>query len=252
MARSKETDLARLYHLSSSNVRARSIETGVTEDDKPLCHRTFPGAPRTALPGRDFEVDVPFREVLARRRSVRRFARGPLPLAALGRLLYASHGVWGRRRTEGLGLWERPAPSAGGLHPIEIYVATQDVEGLADGVHHYDARAHELEEVRGGRVHEQLVELTLEQDMLRDANVVCVITAVRERTMFKYGQRGYRYLFLDAGHVGQNLYLVATALGLGPVGIGGFLDAEVNEMCRLPAGEEAIYLVGVGRPAEER
>ena len=62
-------------------------------------------------------------------------------------------------------------------------------------------------------------------------------------------QRGYRYVWLDAGHLGQNLYLVATALGLGPVGVGGFFDAELSRLLDLQAGEEALYLVGVGRPA---
>ncbi|MFT3770605.1 MAG: SagB/ThcOx family dehydrogenase [Minicystis sp.] len=251
MARSKEVDVARLYHLHSSNVRGRAVEMSVDGDGKPLRHRTFPGAPRVALPGRDFAFDMKLSTALEQRRSVRRFAPGPLPLEMLGRLLHASHGVRGRHRADGIGAWERPAPSAGGLYPTEIYVATREVEGLADGVHHYDARAHELETVRDGRVHEALVELTMGQDMVRDASVVCILTAVRARTMFKYGQRGYRFLFLDAGHVGQNLYLVATALGLGPVGIGGFLDAEVNELCRLPAGEEALYLICAGHPAEE-
>src|SRR5262249_43274078 len=150
--------------------------------------------------------------------SIRSFAEGLLPLETLGRILHASYGVRGRAR----GAFERPCPSAGGLYPLEIYAATHVVEGLEDGIHHYDARAHELELVRPGRVHRLLVDLTLGQDMVEHANVVFVITAVRERSTYKYGQRGYRYVLLDAGHLGQTLYLVATALGMGPVGIGGF------------------------------
>src|SRR5262249_39691840 len=150
--------------------------------------------------GRDFALDMTIGAALERRRSVRRFSHAALPLDALGRLLYASYGVRGRRSVDGAGAHERSAPSAGGLYPLELYVATQAVEGLADGVHHYDARAHELERVRDGRVHDELLDLTMGQEVARDANVVCVVTAVRERAMVKYGQRGYRFLFLDAGH----------------------------------------------------
>ena len=77
-----------------------------------------------------------------------------------------------------------------------------------------------------------------------------VITAIPERTTWKYGQRGYRYVWLDAGHLGQNLYLVATAMGLGPVGIGGFFDRELDALLDLPAEERAFYLVCVGQPKE--
>src|SRR6185436_13826251 len=104
-------------------------------------------------------------------------------------------GVRGRRQ----GAYDRPSPSAGGLYPLELYVAAQSVEGLADGIHHYDPRAHDLALIREGAAQEALVGLTLGQDMVRAANLVFIITAVRARTMFKYGQRGYRFLFLDAG-----------------------------------------------------
>ncbi|MFS8065793.1 MAG: SagB/ThcOx family dehydrogenase [Byssovorax sp.] len=219
------------------------------DQDRPqLRFRTYPGAKRTPLPGRDFVIDEPLGAVLQRRRSVRDFTLRPMPLATLGRLLHACYGVKGE--PERAATCERAAPSAGGRYPLELYVATQSVEGLEDGIHHYDARAHELELRRPGAAQPKLVDLALEQDMVRDSNVVAIITAIPERTMWKYGQRGYRYVWLDAGHLGQNLYLVATALGLGPVGIGGFFDEELNELLDLPAGEEAFYLVAIGQPSQ--
>ncbi|MEO5731410.1 MAG: SagB/ThcOx family dehydrogenase [Byssovorax sp.] len=212
--------------------------------------RTYPGAKRTPLPGRDFVLDEPLGAVLERRRSVRDFTLQPMPLATLGRLLHACYGVKGE--PEHTATCERAAPSAGGRYPLELYVATQSVEGLEDGVHHYDARAHELELRRPGTAQPKLVDLALEQGMVRDSNVVVIITAIPERTMWKYGQRGYRYVWLDAGHLGQNLYLVATAMGLGPVGIGGFFDEELNELLDLPSDEEAFYLVAIGQPSQPR
>lgn len=249
MSQIHDLDVARLYHLYSSNVRGRSVEVGSARDDMPERQRTFPGAPRTALPGRDFRLRADLGEVLARRRSIRDFDGAPLPLETLGRLLHASFGVRARRRVEGVGAWERPVPSAGGLYPLELHLFCREVESLPDGAHHYDARAHALELTRPGRASEALVDLTMGQEMVALANVIFVISAVRGRTMFKYGQRGYRYLFLDAGHLGQNLYLVATALGLGAVGIGGFLDAELGLALGLAEDEDPLYLIAVGQPS---
>jgi SagB-type dehydrogenase family enzyme len=250
MARTREPDLARLYHLNSSNVRAKLPDLTVEMDRKPARRRIYPGAERTPLPGRDFALPpLTLGEALGRRRSRRDFALSPLPLETLGRLLYASYGIQGSRWIEGQRVPERPAPSGGGLYPLELYVAAQEVAGLADGLYHYDAWAHELELRRAGRYHDQLAGMTLGQEMLRDANLVVCITAVFARTLWKYGQRGYRYVWLEAGHVGQNLYLTADALGLAPVAIGGFFDAEMNRLFDLPAGEEeALYLFCAGQP----
>ncbi len=192
MPRRDEPDIARLYHLHSANVRCRLPDLTVDHDCHPVRFRTYPGAQRLDLPGRGFHLAVPLGEALSERRSVREFDLQPLPFDLLGRLLHASDGLRRPGHLIGQGVAERPAPSAGGLYPLEIYVATHMVVGLPDAI--------------------------------------------------------YRYVWLDAGHVGQNLYLVAGALGLGSVAIGGFYDAEVNALLDLPAEEEAIYLFGIGRP----
>ncbi|KRT70247.1 MAG: hypothetical protein XU15_C0006G0149 [candidate division NC10 bacterium CSP1-5] len=194
---------------------------------------------------------VPFATVLQRRRSVREFILRPLETERVGRLLYASYGVRGHRQVEGQWTYDRPSPSAGGLYPLELYVATQAVKGLPDGVYHYDARAHQLELMGAGLIHPHLADMTIGQEMIRDTNLVIMISAVFQRSMWKYGQRGYRYVWLDAGHLCQNIYLVAVALGLGPVSIGGFFDDEINHLVGLPAREEGvIYLVCVGQPKD--
>lgn len=245
-----EPDVARLYHSHSCHVRERALDPSIDPFGQPPRFRTYPGSARVALPGRDFALDMPLGEALAKRRSIRELARCPMPLATVGRLLHASYGVRGHRKIGGEWAYDRPAPSAGGRYPLEIYVAARDVESLADGVYHYDARAHELELRREGAAQPALAELAVGQEVIERANLGIVITAVRDRTMWKYGQRGYRYLWIDAGHVGQNVYLVATAMGLGPTAIGGFFDREVDALLALPEGEEAIYLIAVGKPEE--
>lgn len=249
MPRTREVDLARLYHLNSSNSRAKmpDFDPG---PDRPGQRRLYLGAERVQLPGRDLALARPLGEALADRRSRRDFRQGELPLGTLGRLLHAAFGVKGALQLEGAVVGDRQFPSAGGLHPLELYVAAQRVEGLDDGLYHYDPWAHQLALRRRGALHAELADLALGQEALRDANLFLCLTAIFARTAWKYGQRGYRYVLLEAGHVGQNLHLVATALDLAAVAIGGFLDQEVNRLLDLPAGEEdAIYLACAGLPA---
>lgn len=253
-------DAARLYHLHSSYVRGRLVDRlndlSVDDERRPFRFRTYPGSRRVALPGRDFQLKAALGTVLRNRRSVRNLRLRPLDLARVGRLLYSSYGVTGYRRANGETVCRRPCPSAGGLYPLELYVATQQVRGLPDGIYHYDARAHELEVRRPRLNYPELAEKLFGQDAretVLNANLVIAIAAIFERTMWKYGERGYRYVWLEAGHLGQNLCLAATALGLGPVNLGGFFDEELNRFLDLPSGEEdLIYLICIGQARETR
>jgi SagB-type dehydrogenase family enzyme len=236
-----------LYHLQSSNTREVLPDLSVNDDHRPFKWRTYPEAPRIDLPGKEFDLKVPFDQVIASRRSIRDYHLQDLPLDSLGSLLFCSYGVNGLKNVDCEWVYLRPSPSAGGLAPLEIYIATQRVSDLADGIYHYDPRAHQLEFLADGVFHSQLADMTLGQDMLKTANLGIIITAIFERTLWKYGPRGYRYVWLDAGHLGQNIYLVATALGLGPVAIGGFFDSEISQMLTLPEEEAPIYLFSIGQ-----
>jgi SagB-type dehydrogenase family enzyme len=246
MPRAKQPDLARLYHLNSSNFRPILPDLSLDLDNQPLRYRTYPGSLRIALPGADHNLPLTLGKAIEQRQSRRNFQLDTLPLATAGRLLYNSYGIVGTGEVEGEKFLRRPVPSAGGLNPLELYVATQNLEGVADGIYHYDAHEHALEQRRLGVFHPQLAEMTLGQNMIRSANLVILIAAVAERTMWKYGQRGYRYVLLDAGHIGQNIYLVSVSLCLNAVAIGGFFDQEANALCGLPAGEEVIYILCAG------
>lgn len=252
MSRDDTLDLAWLYQLNSRNVRTKTVDLRVDYDARPARFGRLAGARHVTLPKPHFNIPQSLGAAIRRRHSVRDFRLRWLSLQAVSQLLFLSYGVRGTKTVDDEVVFDRCSPSAGGLYPLELYVATQRVRGLPDALYHYDARFHALEEVRRGHFHAQLADLTIGQTMIRDANVLVIMTAVFRRTMWKYGLRGYRYVWLDAGHVGQNIYLVAGGLGLGAVTIGGFFDDEVNALLRLSGEETAIYLACVGQPRVAR
>lgn len=201
-----------------------------------------------ALPHAD--GDSPLRKLLRTRRSCRDYEARSMPLQILASLLESTYGCIGAAPFadghEGL---RRPVPSAGGLYPLEFYVATTAVDGLADGIHHYHALHHRLEGVSShGRP--DLRQHFLEQYYLENANVIVFITAVFERCLRKYGSRGYRYVLLEAGHAAQTLCLVAAECNLATLCVGGFRDALLNRWIGLDGRTEAVlYCIAVGYAA---
>jgi len=184
------------------------------------------------------------------RYSCRQFAAQAIERAALGSLLYAAYGM-----LEAVELWGefcvRPVPSGGGLYPLELYVLAQRVAGLESGVYHYVPLGHRLEVVRGHGLPSHLTsEMFLGQPYLVSAAAIVVITAVVERSMWKYEDRGYRYIALEAGHVAQNLNLCAAGLGLASLNLGGFFDEDVMVLLKMDQDREIVlYGVALGHAA---
>jgi len=184
-------------------------------------------------------------EAIRRRRSTREFSRKPLSLEQLAYLLWASVGI---QRKEG-GYEFRTAPSAGALYPIETYLITNNVEGLEKAVYHYSIESHMLEELELGEFSTAMARAALGQEMFLCAAAIFVWTAIFNRSKWKYRQRAYRYVYLDAGHIAQNLALATTSIGLGSCQVGAFYDDEVNRIVGIDGEEEsAVYLSVVGYP----
>ena len=201
-------------------------------------HTAVVGQEVTRLPRPREQGTMSLEETLARRRSVRDFTSSGITPAELGQLCWAAQGV-----TAAGGL--RTAPSAGALYPLELYAVS------ADGVLHYRPGPHETVLHRAGDLRNALRQAALGQDALAEAPVVFVLAAVYERTAAKYGEgRARRYAQLEAGHAAQNLLLQAVALGLGAVPIGAFDDRRVQAVLGLPADQEPLYLIPVGRVRE--
>jgi len=183
---------------------------------------------------------------IAARRSVRDFARKPISRDQLAQLLWATQGITGGRR----GFAFRAAPSAGACYPLDTWLVVNRVEGIEPGLYRYDVGGARLEAVRVGDLSRTIASACLDQEMAAEAAVVFVWVAVPARAKQRYRERAYRYVYLDAGHIGENLHLAAVALGLGCCAIGAFLDDEVNEILGLDGLDEtAVYLSVVGVPS---
>ncbi len=182
-------------------------------------------------------------DAIERRRSVRDFPGPPITVLELSCLLHRASGI--TEQTSGY----RAAPSAGALYPLEPRVVANRVEGLPQGIYRYRPRDHSLETVREGDFSRQISLAALGQDVVARASVVLVLAAVFERSRSKYGERSYRYVLMECGHVAQNVYLAATSMGLGACAVGAFMDDELNGLLGLDGVEEAaLYLMCVGSP----
>jgi SagB-type dehydrogenase family enzyme len=213
----------------------------------PETYKSYPSPIRTvSLPEPRFGSSVSVWEVFAGRRSTRSFAAGrTMSLGLLSSLLWAAQGI-----TAETGDWQfRTAPSAGGLYPIETYIVARNVEGLDRGLYHFRPRSFDLEFIKTGDLSGRLAEAALGQDMIREAQTTFIWTAVVARSKWKYRQRAYRYIYMDAGHIAQNLYLAGTAAGIGVCAVGAFFDDLVNDLIGVDGVEEAaVYMACAGLP----
>lgn len=181
------------------------------------------------------------------RRSVRRYGGAPLSLEELSQLLWACQGVTAVRA----GHHFRAVPSAGALYPIDTYVIANAVDGLAPGLYRYAPEKHALVLVRPGDLREEACVAAMDQGMICEAQAVFLWTATFARSRWRYGERCYRYVYLDAGHIAQNLALAAVGLGLASCQIAAYYDDECDVLVGADGVEETvIYMSVVGRPLE--
>ena len=195
---------------------------------------------RIKLPEPSYTGSTSVEVALSQRRSIRDYSGENLTLDEVSQLLWAAQGItapWGGRT----------APSAGALYPLELYLVVGDVEGIDKGVYKYSREEHELEKVKEGDIRAELAEAAVGQECVRDAAIDIVFTAVYERTTRKYGERGIRYVHMEAGHAAQNVYLQAVSLDLGTVVIGAFIDDRVKELVNAGEQEKTLYIMPVGR-----
>ncbi|MEM2078338.1 MAG: SagB/ThcOx family dehydrogenase [Thermosphaera sp.] len=182
-------------------------------------------------------------KLLSERRSVRIFTATPLTLSQLSTILWAAYGCIDPE------CGRRTSPSAGATYPFEIYVSVKSngVEELKPGILHYDAKNNGLTYVAEGDYSNELARACLRQRWVLNAPVNLILVAFTHRTTEYYGERGVRYIFNEAGHIGQNIYLATTEMGLGTVAVGAFKDEEVAKLLKLSKGAMPVYIFPIGR-----
>lgn len=218
-------------------------------DSKPPVLKDYSSAPKVSLPPPKTSNGPDLWQVLESRRSVRAYTEEPLTRQQISQLLWATQGI--TAEVSGTGL--RTAPSAGALYPIETYLCINDVKGLDSGLYHYDIKNHGLDVLKEGDFSRDMKRGALDQQMAQQAAVVFIWSAVFQRSKWKYLQRAYRYILLDAGHVAQNLALAAEGMGLGSCQIGALYDDQMNRLLELDGSSESvIYLSSVGYPKRKR
>lgn len=215
--------------------------------------KPYTDRPKLALPDAWPAAGAGLDSVMRDRVSARAFSGEEVDLARLAKLLWMSYGV--TRDNEGTDFPRpfRTVPSGGALYPLELYVCAARVGGLEPGLYHYDPEDHSLDVLRLGAVHDDLSRLLVQRELALSCAAIVLVSAVFLRSTFKYGDRGYRFVLLEAGHLGQNAILCAEGVGLRAVPVGGYLDRDVDRYLGFDGlSESTVYMLLIGPPPGER
>lgn len=235
------------YSEEISGEEIRRVEELLGSGREPVPVKNYPGARTIALPQEEYASEFP--RVLRERRTWRKFGGQPIAKESVARLLHLSFGVQGWLRIpEGGRLAQKTSPSGGALHPAEAYVLVQKVSGIPRGIYHYDAVGHKLQEIRRGASPPEIQKLLAGQWWFRGAAVVVFLTAVFQRTQWKYDYpRAYRAVLAEAGHLCQTFCLTATWLGLAPFCTMAFADTRIEKALKVDGiSESVLYVMGAG------
>lgn len=230
---------------STKYVRGRLPGHRLNWAAKPSEYKKYPDSEKVSLPLPVVQGGPGLWEVMRSRRSVRAYTQDSISLEELSQILWAAQGI-----TASIGDHKlRTTPSAGALYPIETYLLVNRVNGLQPGLYHYDVETHKLDILKLGNYSREIRAGALDQQIAERASIVFIWSAIFQRSKWKYLQRAYRYIFLDAAHIAQNLALAVQGLGLGSCQIGALYDDYLNELMGFDINEESvIYLSSVGRP----
>lgn len=210
--------------------------------NKPSTYKRYPSAPKVKLDPPEHEGAASLWEIIEHRRSIRDFKDEFITKSELSQLLWAAQGITHQE------FGFRTAPSAGALYPVETYLVVNFVEDVDPGIYHYSVETHELDLIMSGDFRTRIAHAALDQGIAYYANVVFIWTAVFQRSKWKYKQRAYRYVYLDAGHIAQNVALAAVAMNLGSCQVGALYDDEANDLLGVDGTEESvIYMTVIGR-----
>ncbi len=224
------------FHTSTFIRNWKKKQSTLLFDFSSVSYKGYPRLPAIPLPAPQLAIDVAISDSLLKRRSERKInSKTIVSLKTLSTLLYFTAGDRSIKENK---MTRRFYPSAGALYPIETYFFARKIDSLERALYHYYVRSHCLERI--DHLRGQEVIRCFNQAWIKNAKGVVVFTAVFNRTTKKYGERGYRHVLIEAGHMAQNMYLVSAALGNKCCAIGGYLDSKVNKLLDIDGVTETI------------
>ncbi len=211
--------------------------------------KKYPDAEKVELPRTWRLKEARIAPLLQQRRSLRHYLMEPILLEELAFMLWASQGITAKSGNYSF----RTSPSGGALYPVETYLSANLVKGLRPGLYHFDVETFSLDRLSSEDSAEAVAAACLNQKFMAQSAVSFLWTAVFRRSMSKYGNRGMRYILLDAGHICQNTLTAAEAIGCGGCPVAAFYDDEVNDLLHLdPLEETMLYAAAVGKKADSK
>ncbi len=178
-------------------------------------------------------------KLLDGRMSTRNFSNKPLTLTDVSTLLWSADGITasGKHRT---------IPSAGALHPLEIYIHISNVKDVKPGVYRYSREKNAIELISDGDKRQEIIGNAVRQEWIKEASALILITSVKSKTESKYKERSGKFVYLEGGAAMQNVYLMAESLGLGTCAVGSFDEVKIKKIFSLKDNEEPIILMPIG------
>lgn len=192
-----------------------------------------------ALPQPSVNTDMTIMEAIESRRSIRSYSENSISLQQLSAVLHSAQGITSSRGY-------RAAPSAGATYPMTVYALVEGVTGLEPGIYRYLPEDNALEPVVLGSYLKQLEEASLGQQWVGNCPAALVIASDYSATTDVYGDRGVRYVHMEAGHISQNIYLTCTSMGMGTVAVGAFTDQQVSQLLELDDNIAPLYIMPLG------
>lgn len=177
-------------------------------------------------------------EAIYNRKSVRSYTDESLNMEVLSKFLWASYGK--------NSLGKKVVPSAGAIYPMKIYVVVGNVKDLEQGIYQYDDKSHSIKLLKKGDFRKSISMISYNQLFISKSSFIIIIAASYDEILSRYGERGYRYTYMEAGHIGQNIHLLASSMALGTVMVGAFKDEDMKKL--LDSKEDVLYICPVGVP----
>ena len=232
------------YRMRELAERIAQIQTGGYVRRIVNSYKSYPGLPQVELPRANLVMQNSLQNVIVQRRTVRQFdPEQTVSQQELANILQLAYGITGSLDLgNGVSQYQRATPSAGGLYPMELYLVAERVQDIEPGIYHYRVATHGLEQLSAGSVAEHLQQNEQEWGLLSSAAFHLLICAVPERTTFKYHERGYRFVLMEAGILGQQVGTIASCQGIQWCMIGGFADDALTHLLGLDGINEFVLL----------